>query len=49
MNKIGRLNYLSNYEESLIVAASDIEYDHGIPLDIHARLENFQSVFKSVK
>ena len=33
MNKTGRPNYLSNDKEDLIVAASDIEVVHGLPLD----------------
>ena len=33
MNKIGLSTYLSNYKESLIVLAADIEGGNGLPLD----------------
>ena len=49
MNKIGRPTYLNNDKESLIVAASEIEGGHDLPLDSNYLLENLQRVIKAVK
>ena len=49
MNKIVRPNYLCNYEESLIVVASEIEDIRGIHLDINALSEQLQLILKSIK
>ena len=49
MNKIGRPTYLSNENESLIVAAADMEGDHVLLVDINFLLEQLQHVIKAIK
>ena len=48
INKIVHPTYLSNNDESLIFAAYKIEGGHGLPLDIHALLDQLQIVAKGV-
>ena len=49
MNKIGRTTYLSNYNESLIVASDYIESDRGLPLGSNSLLGKFQRVIEAIK
>ena len=49
MNKIVHTNYLSNENESLIVAAADIEGVHGIPLGSTFILDQLQRDIKAFK
>ena len=41
MNKIGHPTYLSNDKESFIIAASEIEGGHGLPLESNYFLGSF--------
>ena len=47
-NKTDNPTYLSNNDESLIFAAYKVEGGHGLPLDIHALLDQLQIVAKGV-
>ena len=49
MNKVGRPTYLSPGEESLVVAAEDIEGYHGLPTDTDMTSAELQYVVASVK
>ena len=49
MNKIGYPTYLSNYKESLLFTASDIEVCHGPSLDSNSILDHLQRSIKAVK
>ena len=49
MNNIGRSTYLSNDKDYLIVAAADIEVDHGLHLDSNYLLEKMQRITKAFK
>ena len=48
MNKVGHQTYVSNDKETLIVAAAEVEGDHGLLLDSQALSEKFHCVTKSV-
>ena len=49
MNKIGRPTYLSNYKESLMVAAAYIEGGNCLPLDSTYILGHLKHVINSIK
>ena len=46
--KIGILTYLNSYEEELVVASSEIEDAHGIPINFNTLLAELQLVVKAV-
>ena len=46
MDKVSHPNYLSDDKKSLVVTAAEIEDDHGLPLESHALLEQFQHISK---
>ena len=48
MNKAGHPTYLNEDEESFLVASSDIEGDHGLPLYRHGVAQQLQNVFEAV-
>ena len=48
-NKVGRPNYLSLDEESLVVVAADIEGAHGLPINTFSISYELQFVLASVK
>ena len=48
MNKIGHPTYLSNYRESLIFPADDIECGNGPPLESNYLLDKLQHSINSV-
>ena len=48
-NKVGRPTYLNSDEEELVIASSEIEGVHGIPINVNTLGAELQLVIKSVK
>ena len=49
MNKSGRLNYFSKYEDALIVASSEVKGVHVLPLGVNSLSEQLQRILKAIK
>ena len=49
MNKSVRQNYLNEDEDALVVAPTDVDGGHGLPLDGRVVAHQFQNGFKVVK
>ena len=49
MKKSGFPTYLSQYKDSLMVASSEIEGAHGLPLDSQYLSDQLQRVNKAIK
>ena len=48
MKKPGQQTYLNEDEESLVIASTDIEVFHGLPLDCRGVAQQFQNVVGDV-
>ena len=49
MNKAGRINYLNEDEELLVIAPANIEGDHCLPLDCCGVEKQLHIFFKAIK